>query len=39
MPIITDKDAKPVAFHTPTKVPLHWTEQVKRAGKNRAGTD
>ena len=30
MPIITDKNAKPVAFHTTTKVPLHLTEQVKR---------
>ena len=30
MPIITDKDVKPVAFHTPMKVPLHWTGQVKR---------
>ena len=30
MPIITDKDAKPVAIHTPKKVPLNLTEQVKR---------
>ena len=30
MPIITDKDAKPVAFHTPVKVPLHWSDQVKK---------
>ena len=30
MPIITDKDAKQVAFHTPIKVLLHLSEQAKR---------
>ena len=30
MPISMDKDAKPVAFHTPIKVPLHWCDQVKK---------
>ena len=29
-PIITEKDAKPVAFPTPIKVPLHWSDQVKK---------
>ena len=30
MPIITDKDAKPVAFHTPVKVQLNWSDQAKK---------
>ena len=30
MPIITDKDAKLVTFHTPIKVSLHWSNQVKK---------
>ena len=29
MKLMVDKDATPVAHHTPVPVPLHWQEQVK----------
>ena len=30
MRLFVDKDAKPVAFHKPYPVPLHWQEAVKK---------
>ena len=30
LPIPVRKDAKPVAVHTPVRVPLHWEEKVRR---------
>ena len=32
--LMIDPDAKPVAYHTPIPVPLHWQEEVK-AGLNQ----
>lgn len=29
MPLMVDPEAKPVAYHTPVPVPLHWQEEVK----------
>ena len=34
MKLMTDPDAKPVAYHTPIPVPVHWQEEVK-AGLDR----
>lgn len=27
--LMVDKDAKPVAFHKPIPVPLHWRDKIK----------
>ena len=31
MKLMIDDEAKPVAYHTPLPVPLHWQEDVKRS--------
>ena len=30
MKLFADKNAKPVAFHKPFPIPLHWQEAVKQ---------